>query len=109
MFKIPERGLTTLFPRMSPSERPQHLAYVEWFSKFERFPHPEHGLYKVTRSILDRRASVIPVDRIERSCHLFPNFGPVAPREWTSSNVLEKCSTFYLNAYADRDTFMLVY
>ncbi|KAI1781898.1 hypothetical protein LXA43DRAFT_907374 [Ganoderma leucocontextum] len=109
VFKIPEKGMNSLFPKIPPSERPQHLAYVEWFSNFEQSPHPDHGLYKVTRSLADRRASIIPIDRIERSCHLFPNFGPVAPREWTSSNVLEKCSTFYLNAYADRDTFMLVY
>ncbi|KAI1789302.1 hypothetical protein LXA43DRAFT_974334 [Ganoderma leucocontextum] len=109
VFKILEKGMNTLFPRIPPSERPQHLAYVKWFSKFERFPHPDLGLYKVTRSLTDRRASIIPINRIERSCHLFPNFGPVAPREWTSSNVLGKCSTFYLNVYADQSTFMLVY
>ena len=102
------QGITDV-PRIPPSERPKHLAYVEWFSQFERSPHPDHGLYKVTRSLTDRRASIIPVERIERSCHLFPHFGPVAPREWTSSNVLEKCGTFYLNAYADLETFMLVY
>ncbi|KAI1782434.1 hypothetical protein LXA43DRAFT_905807 [Ganoderma leucocontextum] len=109
VFKIPDKGMNSLFPRIHLSEHPNHLAYVEWFSKFERSPHPDHGLYKVTRSITDRRASIIPVDRIERSCHLFPDFGPIAPREWTSSNVLEQCGTFYLNAYADWETFMLVY
>ncbi|PIL31105.1 hypothetical protein GSI_05801 [Ganoderma sinense ZZ0214-1] len=98
IFKIPDKGMAHLFPRIPVSERPSHLAYVEWFSKFGRSPHRDHGLYKVTRAIADRRASIIPVDRIERSCHLFPEFGPVAPREWTSSNVLEKCGTFYLNA-----------
>ena len=109
VFKIPERGMASLFPRIPVSERPSHLAYVEWFSKFEQSPHPDHGLYKVMRAIVDRRTSIIPVDRIERSCHLFPDFGPIAPREWTSSNVLEKCGTFYLNAFADMETFMLVY
>lgn len=101
--------MSVLFPRIPPSERPRHLAYVEWFSPFDRAPHPDHGLYKVTRSVTDRRASIIPVEQIERSCHLFPQFGPVAPREWTCSNVLERCGTFYLNAYADWETFMLVY
>ena len=50
----------------------------------------------------DRLASIIPVKNIARSVHLFSKFGSVASCTWTSSNVLELCSTFYVNPYSDR-------
>ncbi|KAH9848282.1 hypothetical protein C2E23DRAFT_710867, partial [Lenzites betulinus] len=66
------------------------LAYVEWFTPSSPAAHPNHGLYKFTR-LLSRQgarlASIIPVDHIERSCHLFPEFGVITPRGWSSSDV----------------------
>ncbi|KAH9858879.1 hypothetical protein C2E23DRAFT_717877, partial [Lenzites betulinus] len=87
------------------------LAYVEHFTAFAPHPEPMSGLYQVSRAVrgTSRLASVINIDQIVRSCHLFPRFGAVAPREWTSSNVLESCSTFYVNAFTDRNTYRLVY
>ena len=51
--------------------------------------------------------SIVPVGNIRRSVHLIPKFGPVAPAEWTSSNVLDRCDTFFLNAYSDRQIFRI--
>lgn len=63
-------------------------------------------MYKISRSYRDtvqgfREASIIPISTIKRSLHLYPLFGPVAPREWTSDNVLEECDTFYVNPFSD--------
>ncbi|KAJ7436379.1 hypothetical protein B0H11DRAFT_1754859, partial [Mycena galericulata] len=44
-----------------------------------------HGMYKISRPV-ERAASIIPVANIRRSIHLFPQFDPVAPREWTSDD-----------------------
>ena len=90
---------------------PEHLAYVEWFSRFPGAPESDSGMYRVTRSIRNgrRNASIIPVASVRRSIHLFPRFGPVAPRHWSSFNVLEECSTFYVNPWTDRHTYITVF
>ena len=55
-----------------------------------------------------RHASIIPVDFILRSVHLFPFFGPQAPRTWNTFNVLEVCNTFYVNPFSDRDNYLVL-
>ncbi|EIW63618.1 uncharacterized protein TRAVEDRAFT_114206 [Trametes versicolor FP-101664 SS1] len=113
VFQLPEKAKEQLFPLIDPGSRPRHLAYVEWFAPFGAAanPHPDHGLHRVARSVRQgaRLASVIAVDEIERSCHLFPEFGSVAARQWTSANVLEECPSFFLNTFVDRYTYMLVH
>ncbi|KAI0924852.1 hypothetical protein AcW2_005609 [Taiwanofungus camphoratus] len=107
IFHLPLKCLDTLFPDVVP---PTHLAYIEWFTAFTA-PDPNHGLYKIRRCIRDgaRLASIIEVRNIRRSCHLYPEFGPVTPREWTSSNVLDKSPSFWINSFADRHTYMTVF
>ncbi|KAF8207660.1 hypothetical protein K438DRAFT_1575238, partial [Mycena galopus ATCC 62051] len=98
-----------LFP--SGITPPKHLAYVEWFSTFTSHPEPHHLLYKIRRSLKNgvRLATIVPVDNIRRSVHLLPKFGPIAPREWTSSNVLDLCSTFFVNSLSDRHMYTTLY
>ncbi|KAF9653353.1 hypothetical protein BDM02DRAFT_3135525 [Thelephora ganbajun] len=55
-----------------------------------------------------RVASTIPVSSIQRSVHLFLEFGRVVPEDWTSDNVLEKRGTFYLNPFADRNVYFIL-
>lgn len=86
-------------------EIPQHLAYIEWYSPLPNNPERNHLLYKVSPQREpdgSRTCSVIPVANIRRSVHLLPKFGPFAPQEWTSNNVLDSCNTFFLNDFTDR-------
>ncbi|KAJ7078695.1 hypothetical protein B0H15DRAFT_788758, partial [Mycena belliarum] len=81
------------------------------FSPFTPQPEPQHLMYKVRCSIKDgeRITSVIPLANIRRSVHLLPKFGPVAPPEWTSSNVLDLCPTFFVNCFSDRHVYGTLY
>lgn len=62
-------------------------------------------MYKISRPV-ERVASIIPAANLRRSVHLFPQFGPVAPRHWTSVNVLEECAKFYLSPWSDRHAYV---
>lgn len=112
------RAIFTLPPTARPlfqninRPRAHFLAYVEWFLKFPAAPQANHGMYKIKRSknaLGHRLASVIPLSAIRRSVYLFPVFGPIAPREWTSGNVLEECEAFYVNPFSDRHAYHTIH
>ncbi|KAI0763377.1 hypothetical protein BC629DRAFT_1274380, partial [Irpex lacteus] len=66
------------------------LAYVEWFTPFQRTPQPHHLLYRIQRSLgVNGRplGSGIPLPSVRRTIQLFPSFGPIAPRVYSSDNV----------------------
>ncbi|KAJ7806482.1 hypothetical protein B0H14DRAFT_2381895, partial [Mycena olivaceomarginata] len=48
-------------------------------------PEPNHLMFEISR-LEERLASIIPVENIRRSVHLFPQFGPVVSRNWSSQN-----------------------
>jgi hypothetical protein len=106
IFSLSEKTKNMLFPSSISLEK--HLAYVEWFTPFSSQPHQNHRMYSVSRILQDgvRLASIIPVSHISGSVHLFPQFGSMAPREWTSSNVLDVCSKFFVNPFSDRYNFV---
>lgn len=81
---------------------PSPLAYVHWFKPL-RAPVPYLGFYSVSFSSLNhrRRASIIPVSDILRTCHLIPQFGNASATDlgWTAATVHQEATTFYLNPY----------
>ncbi|KAI0063046.1 hypothetical protein BV25DRAFT_1802716 [Artomyces pyxidatus] len=109
VFSLPIRARRAVLP--NDQAAPRHMAYVEWFTPFQDAAEDNHEMYRLMRTMKDGRrvASIIPVANIRRSVHLFPKFGPVAPRHWTSSNVLDLCDVFYVNCFLDRHTYITVY
>lgn len=99
-----------MIPQIFAAHRPppKYLAYVEWYTPFNRsHRNTSHRLYKVQPAYLDGNhfASVIPLEDIRRSVHLFPSFGKKVPSQWTSANVLDLCDTFFVNSFSDRHAF----
>ncbi|KAK7464428.1 hypothetical protein VKT23_006595 [Stygiomarasmius scandens] len=108
IFSIGEKDMQTVYDGIPERDRPSYLAYVEWFTPFPRKDN-NSGLYKVSRCNVEggRLASVVDIRRLIRSVHLIPAFGRVAPRDWTSSTVLETCPAFFVNTDSDRHMYQL--
>ncbi|THV03159.1 hypothetical protein K435DRAFT_817339 [Dendrothele bispora CBS 962.96] len=106
IFSLPSKGLDRLFP--SDISPPTHLAYVEWFTKFTRQLDPSSGMHRLKRQVMSDGSlsvSVIPVEMIKQSVHLFPKWGGTVPSDWTCENVLDVCPTFLLNPFCDLHTY----
>lgn len=110
VFRIPEKASNELF--RADKDLPRHLAYVEWFSNFGNNPDVNHRMYGLSRAYMGngkRLFSVVPVADIRRSVHLYPDFGEVAPREWTTNSMLDDCDLFFLNPFPDRHSYITLY
>ncbi|KAJ7488757.1 hypothetical protein B0H11DRAFT_1720307 [Mycena galericulata] len=64
-------------------------------------------MYKIS-SLEERIASIIPIENIRRTIHLFPQFGPVVPRAWRNQNVLDTATKFYVSPWSDRHAYITV-
>lgn len=109
VFRLPPLVSDTLFD--ADVTKPKHLAYVEWFSKFSASPDINNGMFKIERSMIGtkRLSSIVEVADIRRSIHLFPKMGHKRPIHWTTNNVLDHCSTFYVNDFTDRHSHLTIY
>ena len=105
IFSLPPHAVDLWFPARAGAFPHKHFAYIEWFTTFSRAQKDRNSrLFKVSRLMArgERRVSIIPVSLILSSIQLFPKFGPQAPVSWTSSNVLENATSFYVNSFSDR-------
>ena len=108
VFQLPNKVIPQLFPS-SDATPPSHLAYVEWFTPIPTAPEGDSGLYKISRMVRNGRriASVIPVESILYSVHLFPRFGQDTGA-WNTFTALELSHTFYINSFTNRDIYLLL-
>jgi len=109
VFTLLATAINTFFQHLLT---PGHLAYVECFTPFSKLqPGRHHGLYTVSRHHIDgvQQASIIPVELIEQSVQLVPDFGMTVPSHWKSSNVLQLADNFYINPFSDRFSYSTLY
>ncbi|KAJ3781293.1 hypothetical protein GGU10DRAFT_397449 [Lentinula aff. detonsa] len=102
IFSLPVKNLDCLFPVETPL--PAHLAYVEWFSKFRQNPDPHTGLYHIKPLLWrdgSRAVSIVLLDTIQQSVHLYPKWGGTVPPEWTYESILDTCPLFFLSLFTD--------
>jgi hypothetical protein len=108
IFTLPRAILDYWFADSTPPST--HFAYVDWYTPLTQ-PHPHHGLYRISPLVRDReqQSSIVPVNLIWQSVHLFPCFAPVVDRSWTSSNVLDSARYFHINPYSSRFAYTSIY
>ncbi|TBU21231.1 hypothetical protein BD311DRAFT_678982 [Dichomitus squalens] len=84
------------------------VAFVEWFTPF-RTQDADTGMFQVSYSSRNhrRRVSIIPITQIVCSCYLIPKWGKRVDTTWTSANVLDKCTKFYVSPYIRHHDFVL--
>lgn len=71
-------------------------------------PVPDLEMFHVRR----RRRSdgkalgdIVPLDDVDQVIQLIPKFDSRVPRDMTCNNSLEICEEFYVNSFADKETF----
>ncbi|KAN0131258.1 hypothetical protein V8E53_010962 [Lactarius tabidus] len=86
VFQLPKKAIPEVFPGLDEDATPTHLAYVEWFSPIPSVPDANHQMHRVSQLVHNGRrcASIIPVNSIASSIHLFPRI--------TTNLVLLYCS-----------------
>ncbi|KAJ3850587.1 hypothetical protein EV368DRAFT_75035 [Lentinula lateritia] len=95
IFSIPSQHLACL---ILPKDivLPTHVAYVEC------------GLYRVKPLFNrdgSRAASVISVEMIQQSVHLYPKWGGVVPSIWSYESVLDQSPSFLVSPFTDIHTY----
>lgn len=104
--------LFTLPSTIDPQNSQPLLAYIEWFSPFQRRKRDRATLlYKVSKvlepgSTGGPAAAVVPADSIIRSCHLIPIQPGSEDRYWKADTALDRCKEFYFNEYIDLNMFV---
>ena len=89
----------------------EHLAYIELFTPFTTAPHRDHRMYSVKWCFGqdgDHLAIIVPLSSLHSSVHLYPQFGPVSPHNWTSSTVLDRCHNFYVSPLSSRYAYFII-
>ncbi|KAI6012379.1 hypothetical protein EDC04DRAFT_2579787, partial [Pisolithus marmoratus] len=88
-------------------DQPHPLVYIEWFTVLH-CKDPVSSLYIVNCSMHHHRlnVSIISADHIIQLCHLQARCRKHINGNWSSENVLDVASHFYINSYIDLDTFI---
>lgn len=122
IFKLPEKlyvqGQTINRPSTWPSSA---LAYVEWLSPLRSAGHHIHNMYGVSKvssphtpshgDTVMRPGVIIPLTSIRQSCMLFPSYGPPGNVDplWESENILDTCTSFYVNNWASKYAYQTIW
>ncbi|KAJ3765994.1 hypothetical protein FB446DRAFT_654443 [Lentinula raphanica] len=112
IFRLPttvhDSGALVKAPANWPRE---HLAYVTWYSRFKAFPDTASGMYKVEPAIGSNgvpQGAIIPLSDIRQNCMLVPS-KTTWDKHWNSDNILDKCSSFFVNNLQTKYTYQTIY
>ncbi|KAJ3831121.1 hypothetical protein F5878DRAFT_677718 [Lentinula raphanica] len=114
IFRLPHtvmdnrKGLMVKAPTDWPREP---LGYVTWYTRFKPAPDQATGMYRVEPAIASNgmpHGAIIPLSNIRQSCMLVP--GRMSwDKEWKSENILDECSSFFVNNLQTKYTYQTIY
>ncbi|KAJ3753700.1 hypothetical protein EV360DRAFT_53021 [Lentinula raphanica] len=112
VFRLPLTLIKNGFQVKVPAHWPQeHLGYVTWFTRFKPSPDPATGMYRVEPSISSNgipHGAIIPLSDIRQSCMLVPGKSSW-DRSWNSDNILDECSSFFVNNLQSKYSYQTIY
>ncbi|KLO05546.1 hypothetical protein SCHPADRAFT_839244, partial [Schizopora paradoxa] len=112
------------FIRNLPKFHREILAYVEPLKPapgtmslqtdghYDHVPDDNIEMFRLVRDLnpdSSRRGKIIRLTDIWRPIDVIPRFGDECPEEWTRDTSVESATEFYVNSFADKETFQDVY
>jgi hypothetical protein len=103
LFKLPVE--------IMPCESSPLLAFVDWFTPFKKY-NKSLGMFQVSYARKQRyqHSGIVLAESILQTCHLIPEFGRSTVTNkslWSSADVLDKCTSFFVNPYLRHYDFLL--
>ena len=111
IFQLPSNLDAGLGLQEAPASWPRnHLAYIEWYRPQERIADDSTGMY-VIKKTKDIQCSVVSLKSIRQSCMLIPKFDDSIDWQstWTSANILDSASTFFLNNWQSSYAYQTIW
>ena len=100
IFCLPSQVDAGLGPQDAPVSWPNDpLAYIEWYKALRSTADDPTGMYVIKKTKDIQQCSIITLKSIHQSCMLIPKFDDSIDwkSRWTSDNILDQASTFFLN------------
>lgn len=79
---------------------------------FDHVPDDNIEMFRFVRDLNadhSRRGKIVRLVDIWRPIDVIPRFGEECPEEWTMDNSAELAEEFYINSFADKETYQAVY
>ncbi|KIK51244.1 hypothetical protein GYMLUDRAFT_181672, partial [Collybiopsis luxurians FD-317 M1] len=112
IFCLPRIVLMNGFPVSVLNYWPtEFLAYVTWYMRFQHSPDKNTGMYHIEAAVDSKgqaQGSIITLSDIRQCCMLMPSRG-LWNESWTSSNILDQCSSFFMNNLQSKYTYQTIY
>jgi len=89
----------------------RHLAYVQWFTTPEG-PQKDNNMYIIQRQLTSEGTcvgDVIDISSITHFVQLVPRFGRTVSALIDCENSMEIVKSYYINSFADKEIFQLVW
>lgn len=112
IFRLPTTVVSAGFPTQAPQGWPKEvLAYVTWYTRFPNTPDDATLMYRIEPAVDSMnvpQGSVVFLSDIRQSCMLVPSKS-TWDSSWSSVNILDKCSSFFVNNLQSKYSYQTIY